>query len=271
MRRSGMLESVAGLGVHDHVCWTFDDDEEFRSAALQWLEDGLRLGQRLLYVGASEVETLRADLEGLEDAEALIASGALLLVSLPAMADRSGRHDSAAWMAFYTAATDRAVADGYAGLRVAAEISPLVGDRDAWQPHARCESFADRYMTGRPLAALCCYDRRSVPEEALADIARFHPLVHGPERIAPFRLFATPDALALSGDLDRFSADALERLLGMAARPAGAAILDIGALEFIDHQGVLALIDQARADAPLTVRAAPEMVRRLCTMMDVAL
>jgi hypothetical protein len=271
MRSSGLLESVAGLGVHDHVCWTFDDDAEFRGAAVQWLEDGLGLGQRLLYVGASDVEMLRADLDGLEDAEALIAAGALQLVSLPEMAGPERRIESASWMSFYAAATDRAIADGYAGLRAAAEISALACDRERWEPHARCESFADRYMSGRPLAALCCYDRRSVPEEALADIARFHPLVHGPERIAPFRLFATPDALALSGDLDRFSADGLDRLLAMAARPAGAPILDIGALEFIDHRGLQALMDHARAAAPLTVRAAPEIVQRLCTMMDVVL
>jgi hypothetical protein len=265
-----MLDSVAGLGLHDHVCWIFDDEDDVRGAALQWFEEGLRLGQRLLYVGAREPEALNADLARLDGVAALVAADALRVVSLPTLHDPAREADGPPPMARYAAATEDALADGYTGLRVAADLTRLAVHPTAWEAQARWESEADRYMASMPLAVLCCYDRREVPGAALADIASFHPLVHGSRRIAPFRLFATQDALALSGDVDGFSVDALNRLLGMAAQPEGG-VLDIGALEFIDHRGVLALVDHARADGGLSLRAAPPMVRRLCTMLDVAL
>ena len=55
---------------------------ELRREIVDYLNDGRRLGQRLMYVGAGEEEKLRDDLSSFADAERLFADGALVVRSL---------------------------------------------------------------------------------------------------------------------------------------------------------------------------------------------
>lgn len=48
-RRHGRVGSCAELGVNDHVCLAYESRAEFRRAAVEYLSDGRRRGQRLLY------------------------------------------------------------------------------------------------------------------------------------------------------------------------------------------------------------------------------
>ncbi|MFL6125922.1 MEDS domain-containing protein [Actinophytocola sp.] len=48
------MSDLRRLGLHDHVCWGFDDDVAFRAAAVSFLHAGLALGQRVRYLGERE-------------------------------------------------------------------------------------------------------------------------------------------------------------------------------------------------------------------------
>src|SRR5687767_10980424 len=82
MRRDGYVRTPVGLGLHGHACWTFADEEEFRAGALEFLEDGVELGQRLMYVAPGSVQKLRGDLEGLDGVDRMLASGGLRIMPL---------------------------------------------------------------------------------------------------------------------------------------------------------------------------------------------
>jgi len=271
VRRHGLVPSAAGLGLHGHACWTYADDADLRAAAVEFLADGLHLGQRLLYVGANPVDRLREDLAGLPGSDALPASGRLEIVPLDALYDVAAGTDPEAMLATYAAATERALADGFAGLRVVAEVTALADDPRNWPGHTRWESVADRYMAARPLAALCCYDRRLLSEQIVRDLAAVHPAVHGPAADHSFRLFAGDgDALVLEGSVDYFSADVLRRVLPLAAPGECATVLDLGELTFADHHAALALAGHAR-HARMSVRNAPAELRRTCELMGLSL
>lgn len=126
------------------------------------------------------------------------------------------------------------------------------------------------------MTALCCYDRRRLPDSLLSDLVAVHPTSHAPERMAPFRFFTRePDTLALEGEVDYFSADDLVRLLDMAPDADGRSVsLDLGGLGFVDHHGVMALVRYARsfrAKGVLSFQNVPHPVARLCELMGVAL
>lgn len=76
MREHGLVQSAAYLGLHGHACWTYEDETDFLRGAAEFLADGERLGQRLLFVGPRGGP--RPSLPGLEvlDVEAIHSGGA---------------------------------------------------------------------------------------------------------------------------------------------------------------------------------------------------
>lgn len=50
VRANGSVWMPVGLGPGDHLCWPYDDPDEFIDAALRYVADGLMLGERVLCV-----------------------------------------------------------------------------------------------------------------------------------------------------------------------------------------------------------------------------
>lgn len=273
MRRHGRVASAAGLGLHDHGCWLYADDAEFRAGALDFLADGADTGQQLIYVGAGTIEKLRADLAGLPDVERLLGDGALRIMPLEAVYSIGVGIDPMAQLAMYSAATQTALMDGYTGLRVLAEVTPLVLDPGVWPAHTRWEAVVDRFMARSPMSALCCYDRRQLPDVILHDLACVHRSSNGSGPAVPFRLFAGREGLSLAGEVDSFSAAHLRRLLVAVAPPEGELVLELDELNFIDHHGVMAIAEVAhalrRTGRSVRFLGAPRSFDRLTELLEV--
>ncbi len=110
------------------------------------------------------------------------------------------------------------------------------------------------------MSALCCYDRRRVPDEILHDLACVHRSSNGPPAVAPFRLFAGREGLSIAGEVDSFSAGDLRRLLEATVPADGELVLELDELRFIDHHGVMAIGELAN-----DLRASGRAVRFLGT------
>ena len=274
MRQHGHLSTAAGLGVRDHACWAFDDRDAFIREGVRYLDDGRRLDQRLLYVGDRDPAGLLEDLAALADRDALIEAGWLSIVPLEEVEDVGAPADPEQRRQTYDALVEAALAEGYQGLRVLAEVTRLLADPAGAAAHASWEAMADRYMEDRPMSALCAYDRRIVAEQDLADVACVHPLVHSPEHLSPFRLYAAGGGLALEGEVDYFSAPALARAMRAGVTEPGETALDLGGLRFIDVAGVRALEGERRAlgeqGREVVLRSAPPALRRLSRLLDSA-
>ncbi|EWM10708.1 hypothetical protein KUTG_01012 [Kutzneria sp. 744] len=162
MRASGTVDNARGLGVHDHVCWSFDGGAEFRRHARDFLADGLTLGQRVCYVGDGSVETLEAELCEAKGMAGALRRGAASVMPVWGIYREDTVIEPEAQVARYAAATERALADGFAGLRVAADVTSMVRRPAQLDAFARYEHLIDRYMTARPFAALCGLQPRPV-------------------------------------------------------------------------------------------------------------
>jgi anti-anti-sigma regulatory factor len=271
-RRHGPVDSVDGLGLHDHLCWAFDGPSDFKGAAVRFLEDGRRLGQRLMYVGDGTVRKLLGDLDGLDDAIPMIDAGALQVVPLSGVYS-PGPVDPVKQLATYAGATDQALADGYSGLRVAAEVTSRVREPRTWDAHISWESLADRFMATRPLAALCCYDRSQLDRRLVADLSCVHPVARTSADLRPFRVYANENGLVLEGEVDVFNIDALDRILDLVIDGDGT--LDLDRLRFADHHALLALARRRRAleerGSRLRMKGASPVVRRLSQVLSMDL
>ncbi|MFL5897102.1 MAG: MEDS domain-containing protein [Solirubrobacterales bacterium] len=274
MRAHGCIHSGSGLGADAHACWGFDRRQEFLDAALEYLTDGLREGQRIAYVGSEPLAEQRERLEPLGGVGSMIDEGALQLFELRDLYEVGRPVDAGAQLASYAAATDAALADGFTGLRVAAQVTNLLAEPATWDAHLRWESVADRFMSVRPLSALCGYQRDLVPERMLGELSAVHPETNAAAAEVPFHLFASEGEMVLSGEVDHFSAAVLDRVLGVACDGAEPVDLDLWELGFIDHRGLEVLARHTRrlaAAAGCSVRNTPPVVERLCGLLDLEL
>lgn len=274
MRQHGTRTALDGLGPHDHGCLAYSDERTFLTHGMAYLREGLAAGQRAMYVGSAPEEVMRSHLEGLGAADQLISAGALEVLSVADAYDAENDDDASTQAAVYDAAIQRALDDGYSGLRTLAEVTPLMSNAQAAARMARWEARADRMMAERPWSALCCYDRRRVTPRALADVAALHPIGCGTDDLAPFQVFSLPgDRMALTGSLDAFAVDDFGRLLEIAA-PRHDFELDVAGLDFIDHNSVLAIARRAHPRGGghrVTVTNVPSFATRVAEIVGVQL
>lgn len=274
MRVHGSIDGGGGLGHDGHACWGFDERGEFVDAALDFLADGLRMGQRLAYVGSEPVAEQRERLDPLGNVGGLIDSGALQLFELSDLYRIGEPVDVDAQLAAYLGATDAALADGYSGLRVAAQVTDLVAEPETWDAYVRWESAADRVLSRQSLSALCGYERVALPSQLLADLAAIHPATNSCAGPAPFHLFGENGGLALTGEVDLFSSETFARALDFACDDGEPISLDLEELDFIDHRGLEILAAHASRLAGkggCTIQHQPHLVSRLCEILELQL
>ncbi|TXL61394.1 MEDS domain-containing protein [Aeromicrobium terrae] len=272
MRLHGLADRPGGIGLNGHACWGYNSlDGDFAAAAVPFLHEGLDLGQRLAFVGGPEAEKAVRELEPMRS---LVDDGTLQVMPFDAIYPGGRRMSNQDQWALYSGATDQAIADGFTGLRVLAEVTSLVGPAEAWLHHVAWEAYADRRMAGRQLAALCCFDRSLTDDDALGSIASAHPVADRRLRpLVPFQLFTNSDGIAVAGEVDSASADLFEQLLTIDDGTTEDVVLDLAELTFIDHHGVVAVqrfADRLRdAGRHLMIRDEPEVFRRLTDLLGV--
>jgi anti-anti-sigma factor len=275
VRSSGSLDAVPRAGAADHVCWVHggDDDAVFDDAVRAFLAGGLERGERLLCVGERVIDSVRSEVPPMPDVERLVAGGTLQLMTVAEAYAATGDFSAEGQFAFYDAATRQAVAEGYAGLRVVAELSALAADDERRAELVRWEHLADRYVVQGPgMTAMCAYSA-DLPDAVLADVTAAHPAAHAPAGLAQFYAFFDGDALALAGSVDLADADRLARVLARSPS-APSVLLDLSRLEFADVAGsrvIARWATELRArGVPVEIRGASRLFRRIWHVLGLA-
>jgi anti-anti-sigma regulatory factor len=241
-RLHGPCSAAGDLGAHDHLCFAFDRRDDFLRAASAFLAAGVEQGMRVMFVGSGDVALLAREIEQVPLVSDLRARTMLEVCSLDERYD-TGRPVSASdTVAAYAALVERALGDGFTGLRVAADVTELVRTDAQRIAFAEYEARADRLAIEQPFSAMCAFDRESLGDAAVSSLACLHP-VSSPGT-TPFHLFAcdTDDA-QLDGEVDAAGAGLFQWALSRWAsqQEAGVWSLDASALEFVDHRALVAL------------------------------
>lgn len=254
-----------------HVCWLFDAGTSFREAAVQFLAEGDRRGERLLFVAdRPTVDDLCAEVAELGDVSRRLDEGSLSAVPIRSLYGPGGSFDSGQQLERYREMAVAAQRDGYQGLRLVADATAMVADAPSRRLFMDHELAVDALVAELSFSALCAYDT-SVLGAAGAELCIVHPQRHVPSRDDPgFSLFQDGQGvLRLAGEVDVRSRAFFSTALSSAAAVAGDEIvLDLGDLSFIDVAGLTQLWRWAAGlraeDKTLRLERVPAIVTRCC-------
>jgi hypothetical protein len=225
-------------GSGNHHCWIFDEPADFHARVRTFLAEGLRANERVWYVGDATEDVLLSHVRAIGFDDAVARGAGQVIPAAQAYADVGGRPRDQ--VDGFAQVLDLSLAEGYAGVRVAADATSLAA-ADSW---ARYEHLVDRFMVGRAIAGLCGFHRPRLDPGRFPELECLHP--HTNTATAPFRLTAcsgTADQVALSGELDHATHDLLVRALDAAdLQPSdGRMTIAVGGLGFADHGSVMTL------------------------------
>jgi hypothetical protein len=259
----GAPTSVDRLALGDHACLTFSDEEERLDIVAAFVRDGLSAGHRVLcYTDSYAPEALSGRLSdrGVE-ARPYAAKGQLDLQPVRAwLAD--GGFRPAPVLDRLSEEIDRAHRDGYAGLRVTADMgwaaSPVAGAEHLVAFEERLSRlFADGQVT-----AICQYDRRQFDAVTLASTTAAHSCavaatVYHDDPMLRICRQHSPAGIRLAGEIDYTYLDVFREALAEAVRLDRHVQVNLAQLRFIDASTAGALVQAATTlppDRTMTVR-----------------
>ena len=267
MRMIGPVSSSRGVGPQDHLCWVHGGPWDYRPRLTEFFREGLDRGLRVAYLGPGSAAELRDHLDRFVDVGPRLTPETVRVISLDEIYGAGAPVDPARVIAKYAAATQEALADGYRGLRVSADVTDLARAPEQQDAFARCEFLLERYSARHPLSALCEY--RVELGEAVTQFACLHAAV--PAGLTPFQVFACDDgAVGLLGEFDIACQTAFERALQRIQPVPGDAqlIFDLSAVRYMDHRALLTLDSFAEVcRVPVLVRSMPPIVRRVAQVL----
>jgi anti-anti-sigma factor len=229
---------ISPHGWDGHILLLHGSESERWSDLAAWVRRGLENDEKVIYAEAGGTRPERSVMRILRDkgidADAAASEGRLTVTPLLESCPPQGPE----WLAEMV---DRALAEGYRGLRISAEASAAltVMPEDA---HSEVERSVDRLCRTHRLSALCQYDQARTVGDLLQDAASSHAC--GSIRQGALHIAQHDDRLVLVGEIDLSNQEVLACALRAAAdRTSGALRLDLSQVDFLGAAGCHALHD----------------------------
>jgi ABC-type transporter Mla MlaB component len=276
------LPGRAGMAVPfrpgEHACCHFTDAEDRERLGVGFLRDGLRRGDKVLYLCDSDdlgalVARLRRHDPGFE---AAIARGQIEIRRASDTYIADGQFEPERMLSLLRDEYDRALADGYGGLSLTGEMPAALCDspgREQLQVYeARLASDHRRHveLSASSYSILCQYDHGKFGPGVMSEVVDAHQVHASPELATIGRkgvLAAARDrgrdALRLAGELDFDCAHTVSDVLD--AHFHGPLRLDLADLTYVDVAGMRAL--RGRKRQQVTITPASDAVRRLLALL----
>jgi signal transduction histidine kinase len=159
------------LQAGDHLCGLFCSDREHRGLLSTFIRHGLERREKVVArVQALSPREVLSDLAGTGvGIDFYLEDGQLSVQDIRPFRRPDGRFDPGRAVDFVRRTMDDAARDGYAGVRFSLEMP----DPDQVVPY---EALLNRFLPGSRCLALCPYDRRRFPADALLAVMESHPL-----------------------------------------------------------------------------------------------
>ena len=169
-----LQQQLAGLSAGAHVSPFYETPAERMRALVPYFQAGLAQGEQCLYIADdASVDDLRA--HGIGSDEDLARATVVVLTPRETYL-RNGRFDSDEMFELLVERQATARAAGFAGLRVAAEMSwALEPDIDS-ERLIEHEARLNEFLPATGIRVMCQYDSRRFPSGVLRDVLRTHPL-----------------------------------------------------------------------------------------------
>jgi DcmR-like sensory protein/STAS domain-containing protein len=249
--RGQTQQSLWGAEAGTHLCALYHGEAELEQIAATFVSNGLAAGDRVLYVASDRpAATVRTALEAHQVAAGLAAAaGQLVIEDFAAAYGEPGHLDLATMAAGFRAAGRQARADGFGGLRVAAEMGNVARSIGSVERLLDWERSCTPLQREEGITSVCQYDQRRFSHQQAAMITREHAGIApelAPEPPARFTATTAPWGLIVAGELDLSSRVVFGRVLNARLAVSPWLQLDVGGLAYAEA-GALAVIYQAAA------------------------
>ncbi|MGY1781730.1 MEDS domain-containing protein [Geodermatophilus sp. SYSU D01036] len=220
----GVVGETPGTGCGEHVLQLHRTEDEQLTGLTAWIRRGLELGDKVVCTGPPprpEDSLVAALVARGVDAGAAVREGRLVV--LPAVDFYAAEG--------HAAAVDRALAEGFAGVWMAAEERAWL---TALPPaaHRLVEQRMDELVCTRPVHTLCQYPHAGTAGSRLEEVLAVH---RSGMQEATFATTRDLDGLALHGEVDGTNTDVFEAVLAAASRAASRVLwLDLADVAHLD-------------------------------------
>ena len=253
MRNRGTRFECLRMRPHDHIGWVFAGPAEFAALAGPFLAEGAERGEMLMYVAEDPGSVVLAGMDGLAGFQ---------VASIAEVYGASGIVDAVRQRATFSAALAGALAQGYTGIRVAADNTTLVTDDSRLKAWIGWEIAADRFMAENPVTGLCAFDRDKIDVDRLRHLATLHPLSPADSPVPQFRLFADAGDLCIEGAVDSFAISQLRLALDVLP-PKTRVRVDLETASLLGRTTLAALTGLADAGVTVTIQGQHTAIREL--------
>jgi anti-anti-sigma factor len=261
MRQARVLTTLDGLADGDHVGWVVEQPTEFTQMAAQYLEQGAAAGQKMFFFsprrgGRMQLLPIGDGVRVLDARVAFLHGGAL---------------DAAVMYAGFERENAKAVAEGYRGLRVMADMDWLLSAQASGGQIAAFEQGLDAVAAQTGATIVCAYRRESFAHRDLAGVMCMHPhqLGTAPQDLG-FRVWSSGEGRwHVSGEIDLRAAEAFPAAMCRAAEGRSSLWLDCTQLRFIDVAGIRALAELAHgAGIAVQLYGTSDTLRRCWKLLE---
>lgn len=178
---SGIAHNISVANAYrqgEHICALYDTEDEQLATAAQYVSDGLRQGERCLYVadGRDGFQRFRQALaDSGVDAAGAAGSGALLEIPHANAHLAGGRFDCERMLGLLNEAVEQALNGGFKGLRTCGDMSWLLHQPAALEKVREYEMLLNEFFRHLRACGMCQYDRRRFRPNVIDDALAAHP------------------------------------------------------------------------------------------------
>jgi anti-anti-sigma regulatory factor len=169
----------------------------------------------------------------------------------------------------FQAILDKALAEGYRGLRVVADNTSLAsGSEEDYDRWIAWEEVADHFQATAPVTGFCYFYQPAMDTDRQVILSAVHPVRSATAPEPPFTFTATNSARTVTGNLDSFSSSYFRRVIA-AAPDDQPLVVDLSGTEFVDHRALLILARAATVSRPVVLRHASPLLTNLARLLDI--
>jgi anti-anti-sigma regulatory factor len=233
--------TVDDLEPGDHACLTFSDADERLDIVAAFVRDGLDRGDKVVCLtDALEPAELSAELSGRGlPIEASTCSGQFEVAPSVSAYVAGGAFDPAQVISGLRTRIDGALAEGYPGLRISADMVWALRPVSGLEQLLTFEVQFNELLASRPATVVCQYDRVGFDAVSLAGVSAAHgravaAVTYHSDAVLRICRQHVPPGVRIAGELDYRGLDALTRALAEAVRLDNHLFLNLSQLSFID-------------------------------------
>ncbi|HBG04054.1 MAG: histidine kinase [Geobacteraceae bacterium GWC2_58_44] len=158
---------------HDHLCLLYQGEAEILTPVIPFIQRGVALGERCVYLNAGE-ETLERVLK-----HALLGQkhdmGALILLPAQETWLKGGSFDPARVLHLLKVLCSGAAGDGFKATRIICDMGWAGHDAKRIELLRGFELALNRFAAQNQATLLCLYRREAFPSERMLELAKIHP------------------------------------------------------------------------------------------------